>query len=103
VEVIESMIGKGFEVAIYDRHVSLARLMGANKEFIEKEIPHISRLLRSSVQEVVQQSDIVVIGNRDAVFKEALQGLRPNQTVLDLVRMVEASEVAPASYEGLCW
>lgn len=103
VEVIEAMIGKGFEVSIFDRHVSLARLMGANKEYIEKEIPHISRLLRQSAEEVVRQSGIVVVANRDAGFPVALKCMTSGQTVLDLVRICGPCDVAPATYEGICW
>jgi GDP-mannose 6-dehydrogenase len=95
------MLGKGFAVRIYDRHVSLARLMGANKEYIEKEIPHISRLMCGSAEELVSSSEVIVVSNRSQEFPEALTRCRPNQTVIDLVRIVEGLE--KGNYYGICW
>jgi GDP-mannose 6-dehydrogenase len=102
VEVIEAMLGKGYAVKIYDRHVSLARLMGANKEYIEKEIPHISRLICGSVDELMKSSDVIVVGNRSPEFADVTARARKDQTILDLVRIVET---APQSngYYGICW
>src|SRR5204863_10016980 len=62
-EVIETMLGKGFRVGIYDEFVSIARLVGANREYIQKEIPHVSSLIRSSGEELVRDSDVVVVSN----------------------------------------
>jgi GDP-mannose 6-dehydrogenase len=101
VEVIEAMLGKGFAVRIYDRHVSLARLMGANKEYIEKEIPHISRLMCGTAEELVSSSEVIVVSNRSPEFPEALTRCGPHQTVIDLVRIVEG--LAKGNYYGICW
>jgi GDP-mannose 6-dehydrogenase len=103
VEVIEAMLGKGFEVTIYDRHVSLAKLMGANKHYIEKEIPHISRHICGSVDELLAACDVIVISNRSPEFREVLRRSRPGQTVIDLVRMVEDPSAGAGAYHGLCW
>src|SRR5918912_2454204 len=70
VSLIETLIGKGLQLAIYDRDVSLARLFGANKEYIEREIPHISQLMRTSVAEVLEVEDVLVIGNRSEEFRQ---------------------------------
>ena len=102
VDVIEAMLGKGFSVRIYDRHVSLARLTGANKEYIEKEIPHISRLMCGSVDELMDSSDVIVVGNRSPEFTEAVARAGKDQTVIDLVRIVDAPPGAGA-YDGICW
>ncbi len=59
----EALLGKGYQVRIYDRNVSLARLVGANRRYIEEQIPHLSALLRGSLDEVVAESDVVVVGN----------------------------------------
>jgi len=103
VEVIESMLGKGFQIKIYDRHVSLAKLMGANKEYIEREIPHISRLMCASAAELMQSSDVIVVANRDEEFKSALAQVRPNQAIVDLVRIADSKPANAESYYGICW
>lgn len=102
-DVIETMIGKGFRVGIYDEYVSIARLVGANKEYIQKEIPHISSLMRASAEELVADSDVVVVSNSSAQFRDVLaQMARPDQVVVDLVRIIEGSEVK-GKYYGICW
>lgn len=103
VEVIETMLGKGFSIKIYDQHVSLARLMGANKEYIEKEIPHISKLMCGSAKELVEQSDVVVVSHRDETFKQALGLLKSGQVLIDLVRIVDGKQLNGCEYYGLCW
>jgi GDP-mannose 6-dehydrogenase len=100
--VIETLSGKGFELAVYDRDVSVARLFGANKEYIEREIPHISKLMRSSVAEVLADSDVVIIGNKGEEFREIESKLRSDQIVLDLVRLFDRRSDGN-SYEGICW
>lgn len=101
VALIETLIGKGFQLAIYDRDVSLARLFGANKEFIERGIPHISQLMRSSVAEVLATADLLIIGNKAEEFREIEAKLRPDQLVIDLVRLFE--KTSGESYQGICW
>lgn len=103
VEVIEAMLGKGFSIKIHDQHVSLARLMGANKEYIEKEIPHLSRLMCATAKELVEQCDVVVVNHRDESFKEALQYVKPGQVVIDLVRIADRNRWEGAEYYGICW
>jgi GDP-mannose 6-dehydrogenase len=103
VELIEAMIGKGFDIRIYDRHVSLARLTGANKEFIEKGIPHISKLMAEEVDELLANSDVIIVGNRDEKFREALQAANRSHTVIDLVRIVDAPPTNVGGYYGICW
>src|SRR5918998_1428253 len=102
VTLIESLIGKGMQLSIYDRDVSLARLFGANKEYIEREIPHISQLMRESAEEVLECSDTVVIGNKAEEFRAATAGLREGQKVIDLVRLFDG-RVSGEKYEGICW
>ncbi len=102
VSLIETLIGKGMQLAIYDRDVSLARLFGANKDYIEREIPHISQLMRESVGDVLENSDVVIIGNRAEEFREIESRLRPGQTVIDLVRLF-GGRVSDDSYQGICW
>jgi len=103
VEVIETLLGKGFKIKIYDQHVSVARLMGANKEYIEREIPHLSRLMCGSAEEIVQESDVVVVSHRDEGFKRALAGLKAGQTLIDLVRIADGNVWPGCEYYGICW
>ena len=101
VTLIETLIGKGLQLAIYDRDVSLAKLFGANKEYIEREIPHISQLMRGSIDEVVGDSDVIVIGNKASEFRSIESRLNRHHKVLDLVRIFDRT--SDGSYEGICW
>lgn len=103
VELIEALIGKGFDIRIYDRHVSLARLTGANKEYIEKGIPHISKLMSATTDELMAHSDVIVVGNRDDKFREVLESAHSAQTIVDLVRLVDTPPPNAGSYYGICW
>src|SRR5215510_8632363 len=88
--VIETMIGKGFDVTIYDEYVSIARLVGSNKEYIEQEIPHVASLMCASAKELVRESSVVIVSTRSDEFRDALKTeLRPDHVVLDLVRVIE--------------
>ncbi len=102
VALIEALIGKGLQLALYDRDVSLARLFGANKEYIEREIPHIAQLMRGSVAEVIESADVIVIGNKAEEFREVESQMRAGQIVIDLVRLFE-NRVSDESYQGICW
>jgi GDP-mannose 6-dehydrogenase len=102
VALIETLIGKGMQLSIYDRDVSLARLFGANKEYIEREIPHISQLMRASIQEVVEASDVLIIGNKAEEFRQIETQLRDDQRVIDLVRLF-TERTTRGAYEGICW
>jgi len=101
VTLIETLIGKGLDLVIYDRDVSLARLVGANREYIEHEIPHIAKLMRSSIDEVLSAANTIVIGNKSEEFRQIDSRLRPDQTVIDLVRLFDRP--SGNSYQGICW
>lgn len=104
VEVIEALIGKGFTVSIYDRHVSVAKLVGANKEYIEKEIPHISSLMCASPQEVIHNSHVIVVSNHESDFKEAIENaITEKQIVIDLVRITANASLIKGDYYGISW
>jgi GDP-mannose 6-dehydrogenase len=103
VELIERLIGKGYEVCIYDRNVSLARLHGANRAFIEREIPHISKLMCSSIQEVLDNSEVIIIGNNSAEFRQVLDRINASHEVIDLVRIADDIDSHDSQYEGIGW
>ena len=99
----EALLGKGLSLRIFDKNVLLARLVGANKEYIETQIPHLSSLLCATVEEVVQQSEVIVVGNQSAEFADAVAGASAGQIVIDLVRLPLAGSRLQAEYHGLCW
>jgi GDP-mannose 6-dehydrogenase len=100
----EALLGKGYQLCIYDRNVSLARLVGANKEYINQQIPHLSSLLCDTVDEVIDQSEVLVVGNGAPEFAEALKRTRPDQIVIDLFRVKDVTrDEVPAQYSGICW
>lgn len=99
----EQFIGKGLDLKIYDPEVNTARLVGANRQYIEKGIPHISSLMRNSVEEVIDQSDCVIVGLNDASIVEKLHAhVRPDHFVLDLVGIPGRQGLAGV-YQGVCW
>lgn len=102
IEVIETLLGKGYDLKLYDKNVSLARLMGANKEYIENRIPHISQLMVSSLDELIEDREVIVIGNKDEEFKRLLTECKKEQIVYDLVRIGGKND-AKGKYEGICW
>jgi len=99
----EALLGKGYELRIYDKNVSLARLVGANKEYINRQIPHLSSLLCETIDEVLDHSDVIVVGNAAPEFSDALRRTRPEQVIVDLVRVKTDRAEIPGQYQGICW
>ena len=99
----EALLGKGLSLCIYDKNVSLAKLVGANKEYIEKQIPHLSSLLCNTIDEVIDQSEVIVVGNQAPEFAEAAKQCRADQIVIDLVRLPIYGSSIQADYRGICW
>jgi GDP-mannose 6-dehydrogenase len=102
VEVIEQLIGKGYDLRLYDRNVNIASLMGANRDYIMNRIPHISKLMMTTMDGVLEHAETIVVGNNAPEFRDVLTKLRPGQVVVDLVRIAgQASE--EGRYDGICW
>jgi GDP-mannose 6-dehydrogenase len=99
----EALLGKGLELRIYDRNVATARLVGSNRDYINQQIPHLSALLCETIDEVLSQSEVIVVGNAAAEFGDAVRRTRADQHVIDLVRLAVAREEIAADYEGICW
>ena len=99
----EALLGKGFQLCIYDRNVSLARLVGANKQYINEQIPHLSQHLCESIDQVIDSSELIVIGNAAPEFSEAITRCRADQVVVDLVRIPLDFSKVRAQYDGICW
>ena len=102
VEVTERLIGKGYDLRIYDQNVRLASLVGANRDYILNHIPHISALIVESLDQVLEHADTVVIGNDDAQFRNIPRRLRRGQVAVDLVRVANVRSEA-GRYDGICW
>jgi GDP-mannose 6-dehydrogenase len=103
VTLIEKLIGKGLNLSIYDKEVTSARLIGANREYIEAEIPHIWTLMRPGVREVLDASELVIIGNGAPEFRAVEGQLRGGQMVIDLVRAFGPRLSNGDGYQGICW
>ena len=101
VEVIERLIGKGYELKLYDRNVRLAGLVGANRDYILNRIPHVSRLMADTRQEVLDFAETVVIGTNDEEFHDVPRELRDGQVLIDFVRITDG--VRAPNYHGICW
>ncbi len=102
VNVIETLIGKGYELKLYDRNVTLAALTGANRDFILNRIPHISRLMVDDISEVIDFAELLVIGNSSDEFRTALRSVDDLTEVVDLVRGL-GDDPLPNHYEGISW
>ncbi|MDD5088976.1 MAG: UDP binding domain-containing protein, partial [bacterium] len=103
VELVETLLGKGHQIKIYDKNVSLARLVGSNKRFIESVLPHLAELLCPSQDDVLRHSEVIIVANRDPDFEGILDRVQPDQIVFDLVRIVENPPRNSANYHGFCW
>ena len=102
VTVAERLLGKGFDLGIYDPDVSLAKLTGVNKKYIETEIPHISSLLSDNISEISDKSDVLIIAAPLPENPPPEQIFKKNQIVFDLVRAVDPEDVQ-CKYNGICW
>jgi GDP-mannose 6-dehydrogenase len=102
VEVIERLLGKGYDLRLYDRNVKLASLVGANRDYILNRIPHISRLMVERIEDILGFAETLVIGNGDKEFRGVIDRLRDGQVVVDLVRITQSQSVA-GKYDGICW
>jgi GDP-mannose 6-dehydrogenase len=103
VELIEHLVGKGYQVKVYDKNVSLAKLHGANRAYIEHEIPHISQLMSESIEEVIEQSDVIVLGNKTEGYSKFSDKLRADHKVIDLVRVQDGPKQSNGHYQGIGW
>jgi len=103
VSLVERLIGKGYSARIYDERVELGRLVGTNKAFLEREIPHITSLMCSSLEELLEWAEVVVVAHGDATFRRALPLIREDQKLIDLVGITRNDGHIRGVYEGICW
>ena len=103
IEVTERLLGKGYDLRLYDRNVNIASLVGANRDFILNRIPHISKLMVADIDDVLDHAQTVVIGNKDPEFGDVPARLRDDQVLVDFVRVVGSRRSEAGKYDGICW
>lgn len=101
VDVVESLLGKGFEIRIYDRNVKISELTGTNKDFIMAKIPHLQHFVTADLDSVCQNSDVLVVTNKEKDFEDVLKKY-PGKIVIDLVRQWKEVDYN-GKYEGISW
>jgi len=102
VQMIKRLLGEGCQVRVWDRDVSLGRLAGSNRQYIEEVIPHIGSLLSADLEEVMRGGEVVVVATRIEKGQLA-RCLAKEQIVIDLINLSSASRPEAASYQGICW
>lgn len=102
VEMIERLLGKGYDIKLYDKNVNLASLVGANRDFILNVIPHISKMMVETIDEVLDHAETIIIGNGSTEFHDILSRISKKQVVVDLVRISEKQSDGE-QYNGICW
>jgi GDP-mannose 6-dehydrogenase len=103
VELVETLLGKGCKIKIYDKNVSWARLVGSNRRFIEQMIPHLAELLTESTDDILEHAEVILIGNPAPEFAGVIEKARPDQIVYDLVRITKEPGGNHPNYHGICW
>lgn len=103
VEIAERLHGKGFDVRIYDESVSYTALTGANLSYVSTHLPHLAGLLVDSLDDIGEHADILVVGNSDPNFQSVLRQARPDQMIVDFVRLDQDARTNGENYVGLCW
>src|SRR5437667_286414 len=104
VQLIKRLLGEGCQIRVWDQDVSLGRLAGSNRQYIEEVIPNIGSLLSSELDEVVRTAEVVIIGTKSVDGKQLSSYLGPNQVVMDLINLDSSRRPeSPASYQGICW
>ena len=103
VVLAERLIGKGFELSIFDPWVDLAQLTGANKQYIEKEIKHLKQLLKNDLQEVLDQTEMLVLVHADDNTINSILTHKKSLIILDLSGYSKLAKAEHIFYSGLCW
>lgn len=99
--LIEKLIGKGYELKLYDSNIILSKLTGKNKEFLHAHLPHINKLLETNIEDVINGSEVLVIGTKEDEFKKVVKE-EVVKTIIDLVR-IDKEKVSGGNYVGICW
>jgi GDP-mannose 6-dehydrogenase len=101
--VIGTLVGKGYSVLLHDPNIDMERVLGANRRFVEDEVPYLPERMRTELDELLAESEVIIVGNRNAAYKLIGPRLKPGQVLVDLVAAVEPSTVTHGEYHGLAW
>lgn len=99
----ETLLGRGYQIRIFDETVQLTRLVGANKSYVEKELPHIASLMSPSIEQLVAQSEVLIVTSNSKSFRQIPQMIQAHQTLIDLVGISNGDKQTQATYQGICW
>ncbi len=102
VTVIESLLGKGYEVCIYDKNVQVSHLTGTNKEYIDAHIPHLSKLMVTDIDEILNKSEVIIINNKEREYADIFTNWSGHAKIIDMVR-IESILTKIATYQGINW
>jgi len=103
VQLAERLLGKGYEISIFDENVIMANLLGANKQFIENVIPHLTKLLDSSLDSLLENCEVLIISQRSPEFSDLKNKIKDKHHVIDLVRALQQEPDSADQYQGICW
>jgi len=103
IALVELLLGKGYSIALYDKYVNISKLVGANRDYLKKHLPHVDSLMKESPQEVINHSDIVVVCGNSNEYVEVLSEHGKDKIVFDLVRLFPDNITHEFEYEGLVW
>ncbi len=101
VELAEMLIGKGYQLSIYDRNVKFASVHGANRDYINGKIPHVSSLLAEDESELLDNVDVLIVGNKDKAFQAMLESWPEDKYLVDLAGFMTNTSVV--NKQGICW
>lgn len=103
VPLIESLVGRGYDVQVHDEDVRVSTLIGANREFIHREIPHIASLMKPTIDEILDRAQVIVVASDRPAYRDILHKIREDQVLIDLVGLEKGQETTFGGYEGIGW
>jgi GDP-mannose 6-dehydrogenase len=104
IALIRDLWQAGLDVLVHDPDIKPEEMLGSNRDYLQRQLPQIDRILRSELDEVIEKSQVVIVGQKRSEFTSKLKALNGNVTVLDLVRMSDdRAFVNTVRYRGMSW